>query len=205
MSIKIFSGIIKSFRFIYMTFFHRGFGTSQWKRRFVRFGENSEIAYPPLAIDSCSISIGDNSTILKYARLQSFPSKICKKPQINIGSGCYICHFFTVLNASEVNIGNNVLIASYVMISSENHGMNPEAEVPYLKQPLESIPVVIKDGCWIGEKVCILPGVTIGEKCIIGAGSVVTKSIPDYCIAVGNPAKVIKKYNFNTHQWDSVL
>lgn len=82
--------------------------------------------------------------------------------------------------------------------------MNPESELPYMRQPLESKPVSIGDGCWIGEKVCILPGVTIGKKCIIGAGSVVIKSIPDYSIAAGNPAKVIKQYNFENHNWEKV-
>ena len=57
---------------------------------------------------------------------------------------------------------------------------------------------------WIGEKVCIMSGVKIGRKCIIGGGSVVTKSIPDYSIAVGNPAHVIKQYNFKKHIWETV-
>lgn len=97
-----------------------------------------------------------------------------------------------------------MLIASHVMISSENHGTDPESDTPYMNQPLITKPVSIGDGCWIGEKVCILPGVNIGKKCIIGAGSVVTKSIPDYSIAAGNPARVIKKYSYETHNWEKV-
>ena len=73
------------------------------------------------------------------------------------------------------------------------------------QQPLQTKPVSIGDGCWIGEKVCILPGVSIGKKCVIGAASVVVKSIPDYCIAAGNPAKVIKRYNFVSHQWEKTV
>ncbi|WP_405373425.1 DapH/DapD/GlmU-related protein [Pseudobutyrivibrio sp.] len=96
------------------------------------------------------------------------------------------------------------MIASNVLICSENHGIDPESTTPYMSQPLISKPVSIGEGSWIGEMVCILPGVHIGKKCIIGAGSVVTKSIPDYSIAVGNPAKVIKKYNFKTHNWEKV-
>ena len=86
------------------------------------------------------------------------------------------------------------------MISSENHGVDPDLE--YVDQPLISKPVTIGDGCWIGEKVCILPGVTIGKKCIVGAGSVVTKSIPNFSMAVGNPAKIIKHYDFDKHKWE---
>jgi lipopolysaccharide O-acetyltransferase len=62
-------------------------------------------------------------------------------------------------------------------------------------------PVVIGDNVWIGESACILPGVTIGEGSIIGALSVVTKSIPAYSIAVGSPAKVVKIYNFKQEKW----
>ena len=97
-----------------------------------------------------------------------------------------------------------MLIASNVLISSENHGTDPESDIPYSGQPLLSAPVFIGEGCWIGERVMILPGVTIGKKCIIGAASVVTKDVPDYCIALGSPAKVVKKYNFETHEWERV-
>ena len=97
-----------------------------------------------------------------------------------------------------------MLFASHVLITSENHGIDPELNIPYMDQTLTSKPVEIGDGCWIGEKVCIMPSVTIGKKSIIGSGSIVTKSIPEYCIAVGSPAKVIKQYNFETHSWDRV-
>lgn len=72
-----------------------------------------------------------------------------------------------------------------------------------MDQKLSCKNVIIDDGCWIGEKVCILPGVRIGKKSIIGAGAIVTKSIPDYSIAVGNPARVIKYYNFDKKRWES--
>ena len=96
-----------------------------------------------------------------------------------------------------------MLFASNILITNENHGINPENEVPYMNQDLSAKPIEIGDGCWIGEKVCILPGVNIGKKSIVGAGSVVTKSIPAYSIAVGNPAKIIKKYNFDHKKWES--
>lgn len=178
------------------------FGTDKWKRSFSFFGDNTVVAYPSIIAGQQGIKIGNNTTILNNSRIQNFYQNN-NNPQIIIGNHCYISYYFTILNASQVIIGNDVLFASHVLISSENHGIDPESSTPYMDQPLSSSPVVIGDGCWIGEKVIILPGVSIGKKTIIGGGSVVTKSIPDYCIAVGNPAKIIKRYNFVSHQWES--
>ena len=75
----------------------------------------------------------------------------------------------------------------------------------YVKErSLSSKSVIIKDNVWLGEHVSVLPGVTIGENSIIGANSVVTKSIPANSIAVGIPAKVIKQFNFETKRWEKV-
>jgi len=106
----------------------------------------------------------------------------------------------------KVVIGNDVLIASRVFISDLNHGSySGEEQDSPLTKPNERLlftkPVHIKDNVWIGENVCILPGVTIGRGCVIGSMSVVTKSIPDYSIAVGIPAKVVKQYDFETNRW----
>ena len=177
--------------------------SNSWKKSFLHFGSNSEIGYPGKITYPNHISIGDNCLILSNCRIENFLQDGFM-PEIIIGNHCIIGYHFTILNASEVVLGNDVLIASHVLISSENHSMNPESDLPYINQPLITKSVAIGDGCWIGEKVCILPGVTIGKKSIIGAGSVVTKSIPDYCLAVGNPAKVIKKYNFEKHVWESI-
>ncbi len=73
-----------------------------------------------------------------------------------------------------------------------------------MDQPLILGNVKIGEGCWLGENVLVLPGKKIGKKCIIGAGAVVSHDIPDYSLAVGNPARVVKKYDFVEHQWKSV-
>lgn len=123
-------------------------------------------------------------------------------PSCVIGNSCSIGNRFSVLTADKVIIKDNNLIASDVLIAAENHGTNPESTASYAQTKLSSKSVVVEEGCWIGEKVIILPGVTIGKRSIIGAGSVVTKTIPPFSIAVGNPAKVIKKYNFKKHCWN---
>lgn len=177
----------------------------QEKKKFKSFGSKSIINKPYMQISGLNkISIGNLTTILKGCRLSVYGES--DTASILIGDNCYISYNFTALSYAQntIKIGNDVLFASNVLITSENHGINPEVSQPYMDQQLSGSDVFIGDGCWIGEKVCILSGVSIGEKSVIGAGSVVTKSIPSYSIAVGNPAKVIKKYNFESHSWEGV-
>ena len=96
------------------------------------------------------------------------------------------------------------MIASDVLITSENHGIEVENKNNFACQSLTTKPIKIGNNCWIGEKAVILPGTTLGEKCIVGAGGVVTKSFPSYSMVAGNPAKIIKTYNFGTHKWERV-
>jgi lipopolysaccharide O-acetyltransferase len=100
-----------------------------------------------------------------------------------------------------------VLIASCVFISDHNHGRYDELDmasspaVPPADRPLSSKPVRIGNNVWLGEYVCILPGVTIGDGSIIGASSVVTHDIPANSIAAGNPARVIRVFDSLTNSW----
>lgn len=180
--------------------------SNKQKRKFYSFGSKSVINKPYRQLCGLDkVAIGDKTIILDGARIAVFGDK-GSQPYIYIGDRCYFSYGITLLATSQasIHIGNDVLFASNVIITNENHGMNPETEIPYMEQELQGKDVEIGDGCWIGEKTCILPGVSIGNKCIIGAGSVVTHSIPDYSIAAGNPARIIKKYNFESHQWERV-
>lgn len=102
-----------------------------------------------------------------------------------------------------VKIGNDVMFAQNIVVSGMNHGYE-DIHVPPSKQKDICKQITIADEVWIGANCVITAGVNIGKHSIIGAGSVVTKDIPSYCIAVGNPARVIKKYNEATSAWEKV-
>ena len=150
------------------------------------------------------IHIGKNVKIKKGYRIECYPRFAGKelKPNIIIEDGVNIGNYLTILGGATVRIGKDTICAGNVTLISENHGMDPESEIPYHAQPLSTGDIFIGEGCWLGQNVCVLPNVTIGKKCIIATSSVVTCNIPDYCVAAGIPAKVIKKYNFNTHNWE---
>lgn len=95
-----------------------------------------------------------------------------------------------LMDSGKITIGNNVFIAPNVCIITEDHATDMEQRVQGLE---DTHPVTIGDNVWICAGALVLPGVTIGEGSVIGAGSVVTKDIPAHCLAVGNPCKVIRK------------
>ena len=118
---------------------------------------------------------------------------------IFIGDKVIINMNCTFVDNNRIDIGNNVLIASNVQIYTATHSVRlDERMVQNWSEGQEicrtyALPVKIEDGVWIGGGVIILPGVTIGRNSVIGAGSVVTRSIPENCVAVGNPCRVIKQ------------
>lgn len=121
--------------------------------------------------------------------LITLPSIFRNKESISIGNDTGIGAFVHVWGGGGVTIGDRVLIASHVVITSATHDYNDDC---MRFAPVITKPIFIEDDVWIGAHSVIMPGVTIGKGAVIGAGSVVTKSIPEMAIAVGSPAKVLK-------------
>ena len=125
-------------------------------------------------------------------------------PKITIGHRVTSTADLQIAAMSEITIEDDVLFASNINITDGLHGYQ-NANEPYKYQPMFRIaPITIRRGCWIGQNVVILPGVEIGEYAIIGANSVVTKSIPARSIALGSPARVISKWDEAAATWVSV-
>lgn len=125
--------------------------------------------------------------------------------EIHLGDHCHIGDYVHIVASSSVEIGNDCLFASKIFISDTSHGSYGEGgsspETPPEARPLVSDPVKIGKNVWLGDNVVILPGVTVGDGCVIGANAVVTKDIPDYTVAGGCPAKPLKKYDFDVRAW----
>ena len=141
-------------------------------------------------------------------RIEAYPEN--NKKTLFFGENFQMNDHVHITARESVKIGNNVLLASKIYISDCSHGSysgdendsHPES-IPH-DRPLFSKPVLIEDNVWLGEFVSVLPGVTIGKGSIIGANSVVSKNIPANVIAVGSPAKPIKKFNFATNNWEKI-
>jgi acetyltransferase-like isoleucine patch superfamily enzyme len=148
------------------------------------------------------ISIGRNVYVHKSVWLSAFKVSSIP-PDLFIADGVCLGNFNHITCVGKVVIKKKVLTADRVYISDNLHNYNDPSR-PIIEQGSSfKNEVVIGEGAWIGENVCII-GASVGKNSVIGANSVVTKNIPDYCVAVGSPAKVIKKYNFEKEQWVSI-
>ena len=112
-----------------------------------------------------------------------------------VGIGCTII--------GPVAIGDNVMLAQNIVVSGLNHGYEL-VDIPPSEQKTITKSITINDDVWIGANCVITAGVTIGKHAIVGGGSVVTKDVPPYSVSVGNPAKVVKKYNFENNVWEKL-
>lgn len=121
--------------------------------------------------------------------------------KIQVGERTYIGPHCILFGAGGIELGSNCLVSPGVIITSHQHTF-ARIEVSIRQQPIQFSRVVIEDDVWIGSNVVILPGVTIGRGAVIGAGAVVTEDIPPHCVAVGVPAKVIKKRTMDSVSGD---
>jgi lipopolysaccharide O-acetyltransferase len=127
-------------------------------------------------------------------------------PRITIGSHVRISQFVHIAATNSVEIGDDVLIGSRVIITDHNHGQYRRTHSSPLtspaSRPLDSdMQTTIGARVWLGDGVVVTPGAIIGEGSVIGANSVVIGQVPPFCLAVGAPAVVKKKFDFSTNQW----
>lgn len=160
---------------------------------------------------------GKGSKVRRYTRMDVHPFN-----QFSLGKNATIENFCTINNGvgdviigdntligmsnvviGPVRVGNDVILAQNIVMSGLNHEYK-NIHLPIHAQPVTVAPITIEDECWIGANAVITAGVTIGKHSVIAAGAVVTKNIPPYSVAVGNPARVIKQYDAAMEEWVKV-
>jgi acetyltransferase-like isoleucine patch superfamily enzyme len=146
------------------------------------------------------INIGSGVYINDGGWLACLPLTGSQNCSLKIGDGTYVgrfCHFYAT---SKIEIGKKVLIADKVYLADNLHQYE-NIGIPVIDQPVkQTAAVMIGDGAWLGENVCVI-GASVGKQSVVGANSVVMQDIPDYCVAVGTPAKIIKRYSFEKKEW----
>jgi acetyltransferase-like isoleucine patch superfamily enzyme len=179
-----------------------------YRNLFARLDEAVYIQPGVEFIRAVNIELGKQVKLLRDVRLDcgDATSKIClhdqvcldrgvdikaqRDCQIEIGASTYIGPYVCMAGPGPIKIGKDCLIASQSGLYANNHGF-ADPDCPIRKQPITAKGIVIEDDCWLGSGVKILDGVTLGRGCVVGAGAVVTRSLPAYAIAVGVPARVI--------------
>lgn len=136
--------------------------------------------------------LGAYSTIEEYTIVDNGVGDVIIGDYTRIGLRCTII--------GPAHIGHHVILAQNIVVSGLNHRYE-DTQLPIHQQGVTATLTQIGSDSWIGANSVITAGINIGKHVVIGAGSVVTKDIPDYSIAVGNPARVIKKYDFESGKW----
>lgn len=167
--------------------------------RFKHVGKRSRIVNP-LRIDGVeNIYVGDSVLVQDSTWLAAEPLT-GRNVQLVLKDGVTIGHYNHIYATESIVIEKDVLTADKVYISDNLHSYE-DVTLPVIKQTIKQCqPVVIGEGSWIGENVCVI-GARVGKHCVIGANSVVTKDIPDFSVAVGAPARIIKCYNTEKRAW----
>lgn len=190
---------------------HKGFRrvknklyTELWYRHlFYRVGRRTSVSPPFYTENPGFIQLGQQVYVGPYCRIEAYPPEVKdgrEAPILKIGNRVTMEHGVHISCAESLVIEDDVMIAGHCYISDNNHSFDPQGP-SYKKQPSDSKRTRIGAGVWIGQNVCILAGADVGERSVIGAGSVVKGHIPSYSIAVGSPARVVRRYCFETKSW----
>jgi acetyltransferase-like isoleucine patch superfamily enzyme len=162
------------------------------RRRFAAWGARSRIDAPVRLESPHLVQVGARVRICEHAWLNACDDRGDGQPTLRVGDGTYIGRFAHINAWRNVSIGRDVLIADRVYISDCEHGFTDISQPVIAQGDVFRGDVVLKDGCWLGIGVVILPGVTIGRNAVVAANSVVNRDVDDFTVVGGAPARFIK-------------
>ena len=188
--IKLVFGLRYLYFRLFYGFYHMGWpvgfemGVSVRNAKFISLGDNVFL---------------DNNVVLQLS--EEYKKYGLEKPKLEIENKVTIGSGTVISAAQHILIKKNVLISQHCFIGDHDHEYK-NINIPIRHQGLRNVrPVVINEGAWIGANVTVCSGVTIGKNSVIGANSVVKEDVPDYAVAAGSPAKVIKRYDEKSKTW----
>ena len=171
--------------------------------RFARFGEKSLIVAPRGILNPHRIEIGDRVLVhdgAMFSVVEEFNGRQ-HDPHLRIGSGTNIGHGIWFSCVGTIDIGEDNLMGHNILIADSYHEYH-DPDTPIIRQPMaEPQDVRIEPGCIIGPHVAVLAGVTVGANSFVAANAVVTRSVPPNSVVVGNPARVIRRYDRERGEW----
>lgn len=165
------------------------------------------LMYRPRMIDHPeNMTFGQNTSVREYSWISTIPSYagVLHAPQLDIGNDVYIGRYVCITCIDRVTIGDECVLSEHVYVADSAHGNEPDGDLMMLQPLVSRGPVDIGRRCFIGYGARVLSGTTLGDNCVVGANAVVTKSFEPYSMIAGVPAKLIKRYNRQTKQWDNV-
>lgn len=170
-----------------------------YKGFFKKFGALSYIGKPLILHGMSKVSIGDKVRIQPGLRMEVYTDN----GSIDIGNNTSIGQNLHIISASKLIIGKNTTVSGNVFITNLEHDYK-EIDLHILDQKSIIKETFIGENCFIGYGAVIQAGTVLGKQCIVGSNSVVKGEFPDYCVIAGVPARIIKRYNFETRQWERV-
>jgi acetyltransferase-like isoleucine patch superfamily enzyme len=170
-----------------------------YKMMLGKIGSRSRLLHPVIEGHK-RIFIGKKVYIQRGGWLACLPLTGNHNCILSIDDGTYIGRYCHIYATSKIEIGKKVLIADKVYLSDNSHGFE-NTRLPVIDQAVRQLkPVSILDGAWLGENVCVI-GASVGKNSVVGSNAVVTKDIPDYCVAAGAPAIIIKRFDPEKKEW----
>jgi len=174
--------------------------------RGLRCGVGVSVHRPHRISNPSCISVGDRTTIgrgaiiapiLEYADVQYTPN-------IEIGKDVYIGPYLYMACVGRITIGDGTVLSESVFINDSSHGFDPERGLIMQQELVCPGDITIGKNCFLGLRCAVMPGVILGDHCVVGINSVVTKAFPAYSMIAGAPAVLIKRYSLDEKRWVKV-
>ncbi|MFM0204980.1 acyltransferase [Paraburkholderia fungorum] len=171
-----------------------------------RLGSATRITFPVRWTSGHCIEIGDRVIIGRNCLLQPIERYLDQvfTPRLIIEDDCYVGHDCQFHCVNSICLGRGSVLSDQVYISDVGHGLDPRAGLIMDQSVRSKGPVHVGDGAFVGFASMLLAGISVGKHSVVGARSVVTRSVPDYTMVGGNPAREIARFNHETGEWTAI-